>query len=349
MNFASDNTAPVHPRVMAALARANETAAMPYGNDALSRDVEAKIAAAFGREARVFLVSTGTAANALALAAGCPPWGVVYCHPESHIDDDECGAPEFYTGGAKLAGVDGAHGKIDPAALADALARAGAGVVHHAQPAMLSLTNATEAGTVYAPAEIARLSAIARAHGLKVHLDGARFANALATLGCSPAAATWQAGVDVLSLGGTKNGCLAVEAIVVFDPALAETLAFRRKRAGHLFSKHRYLAAQMDAYLTDGLWLDLARHANGIARALGEGLGRLPGAALVHPVEANEVFVDLPETAIRALEAAGFAVYRWLGPGTQRLRLVASWSSQAADAARLIETARAALDGQTPA
>jgi threonine aldolase len=343
MNFASDNTAPAHPHVMAALARANDAATMPYGNDVLTRAVEAQIAALFERDANVFLVSTGTAANALSLAAACPPWGVVYCHPDSHIDDDECGAPEFFTGGAKLAGVDGAHGKIDPAALEAALARAGAGVVHHAQPAALSLTNATEAGTVYSPGEIALLADIAKRHRLNVHLDGARFANALAHQGCTPADATWRAGVDILSFGGTKNGCLAVEAIVVFDPALAQTLAFRRKRAGHLFSKQRYLAAQMAGYLEGGLWLDLARHANAIARTLGEGLGALPGAALVHKVEANEVFVDLPEPAIAAIERAGFAIYRWNGPGTQRLRLVASWSSRAEDAVRLVDTARAAL------
>jgi threonine aldolase len=343
VNFASDNTAPAHPLVMEALARANQAPTMPYGNDDLTRGVEAKIAGLFEREAKVFLVSTGTAANALALAAACPPWGVVYCHPESHIDDDECGAPEFYTGGAKLAGVEGAGGKIDPASLEETLARAGAGVVHHAQPAILSLTNATEAGTVYAPAEIARLTAIARAHRLKVHLDGARFANALVHQGCTPAEATWRAGVDILSFGGTKNGCLAVEAIVVFDPALAETLAFRRKRAGHLFSKQRYLAAQFEGYLEGGLWLDLARRANAIAARLASGLAGLPGAALVHKVEANEVFVDLPEAAISAIEKAGFAVYRWNGPGTTRLRLVASWSSRAEDAARLVDIARTAL------
>ncbi|MFM7345019.1 MAG: threonine aldolase family protein [Tagaea sp.] len=343
MNFASDNTAPAHPQVMEALSRANQAPTMPYGNDPLTKSVEAEIAKLFETDAKVFLVSTGTAANALSLAAACPPWGVVYCHPESHIDDDECGAPEFYTGGAKLAGVDGAHGKIDPEALEAALARSGAGVVHHAQPAVLSLTNATEAGTVYTPAEIARLSGIAKKHGLKVHLDGARFANALVRQGCAPSDATWRAGVDILSFGGTKNGCLAVEAIVAFDPALADTLAFRRKRAGHLFSKQRYLAAQMEGYLQGGLWLDLARHANAVAATLGAGLGALPGASLVHPVDANEVFVDLPEPAIQAIEKAGFAVYRWNGPGTQRLRLVASWSSREEDAGALIETARKAL------
>jgi threonine aldolase len=343
MNFASDNTAPVHPQVMAALEAANAAPSMPYGNDALSRDVEAKIAAIFERPAKVFLVSTGTAANALSLAAMAPAWGAIYCHAAAHIEEDECGAPEFYTGGAKLVGLDGEHGKISPADLDAALNAAGAGVVHHVQPAALSLTNATEAGTIYSPSEIAALAAIARKHGLKVHLDGARFANALVASGCTPAEATWKAGVDILSFGGTKNGCLAVEAIVVFDEALAATLAFRRKRAGHLFSKHRYLAAQMAGYLDGGLWLDLARRSNAVAAKLGAGLAALPGAKLAHPVQANEVFVDLPEAAIAAVEQAGFAVYRWFGPGTTRLRLVASWNSREADAERLIAAAKAAI------
>lgn len=343
MNFASDNTAPVHPQVMAALEAANAAPSMPYGNDALSRDVEAKIAAIFERPAKVFLVSTGTAANALSLAAMTPVWGSIYCHAAAHIEEDECGAPEFYTGGAKLVGLDGEHGKLAPADLDAALNAAGAGVVHHVQPAALSLTNATEAGTIYSPAEIAALSAIARKHGLKVHLDGARFANALVASNCTPAEATWKAGVDILSFGGTKNGCLAVEAIVVFDDALAATLAFRRKRAGHLFSKHRYLAAQMAGYLDGDLWLDLARRSNAVAAKLAGGFAALPGAKLAHPVQANEVFVDLPEAAIAAIEQAGFAVYRWFGPGTRRLRLVASWNSRDADAERLIATAKAAI------
>lgn len=343
MNFASDNTAPVHPQVMAAIEAANAAPSMPYGNDALSRDVEAKIAAIFERPAKVFLVSTGTAANALSLAAMTPVWGSIYCHAAAHIEEDECGAPEFYTGGAKLVGLDGEHGKIAAADLDAALNAAGAGGVHHVQPAALSLTNATEAGTIYSPAEIAALSAVARKHGLKVHLDGARFANALVASGCTPAEATWKAGVDILSFGGTKNGCLAVEAIVVFDDALAATLAFRRKRAGHLFSKHRYLAAQMAGYLDGDLWLALARRSNAIAAKLGAGLAALSGAKLAHPVQANEVFVDLPEAAIAAIEQAGFAVYRWFGPGTRRLRLVASWNSRDADAERLIATAKAAI------
>lgn len=343
MNFASDNTAPMHPKVLAAIGRANAGTAMPYGNDPLAAQVEKKLAELFGRECAVFLVSTGTAANALSIAAACPPWGAVYCHPEAHVDDDECGAPEFYTGGAKLVGVEGAHGKLSAASLDAALAGAGKGTVHHVQPALLSLTNATEAGTVYTPAETAALAEVAHRHGLKVHLDGARFANALAHLGCSAADATWKSGVDILSFGATKNGCMAAEAIVVFDKALAETLAFRRKRAGHLFSKMRFLAAQMDAYLDGGLWLELARHSNAMAKRLAEGLQAIPGARLSHPVEANEIFVELPEKAVAATEAAGYRSYRWNGPGTQVLRLVSAWSTKPEDVEGFVKTARAAL------
>ncbi|MBL8834330.1 MAG: low specificity L-threonine aldolase [Rhodospirillales bacterium] len=343
MNFASDNTAPMHPRILEAIGRANEGTAMPYGNDPLAARVEKRFAELFGRECAVFLVSTGTAANALSIAAACPPWGAVYCHPEAHVDDDECGAPEFYTGGAKLVGVDGRHGKLDAASLDEALGRAGKGTVHHVQPALLSLTNATEAGTVYAPAETAALAEVAHRHGLKVHVDGARFANALAHLGCTAADATWKAGVDILSFGATKNGCMAAEAIVVFDKTLAETLAFRRKRAGHLFSKMRFLAAQMDAYLEGGLWLELARHSNAMATRLAEGLQAIPGAALAHPVEANELFVELPEKAIAATEAAGYRSYRWNGPGTRLLRLVSAWSTKPEDVEGFVKTARSAL------
>ncbi len=343
MNFASDNTAPVHPKIFAALESANAGHAMAYGNDAIAKRVEGQFAALFERPCTVFPVATGTAANALSLAAMCPPWGSIYCHPQAHIDDDECGAPEFYTGGAKLVGVEGAHGKIAAQALDEALAGAGTHGVHHVLPSAVSLTNATEAGTVYSVAEISALADVAHRHKLKLHLDGARFANALVRQNASPADATWRAGVDILSFGATKNGCMAAEAIVVFDPVLAETLAFRRKRAGHLFSKMRYLAAQLEAYLDGDLWLSLARHSNALAARLAAGLAALPGTRLAHPVEANEIFVDLPETAVAALEKAGFIVYRWNGPGTTLLRFVVSWSSRADDADKLVATARAAL------
>ena len=342
MNFASDNTAPVHPKIMAALEAANSGHAMAYGRDAIAKRLEARFAELFERPCAVFPVATGTAANALALAAMAPPWGAVFCHPHAHVNTDECGAPEFYTGGAKLVGVAGADGKIDAAALDAALGGARRVGVHQVQPAAVSITNATEAGTVYAVSEIAALAEIAHRAGLEFHLDGARFANALVRQNATAADATWRAGVDILSFGATKNGCMAAEAIVVFDEALAETIALRRKRAGHLFSKMRYLAAQLEAYLADDLWLGMARHANALALHLSQALAAVPGAKLAHKVEANEIFVELPEASIAALEQAGFAVYRWNGPGTRLLRLVVSWSSRAEDADRLAATALAA-------
>ncbi len=233
MNFCSDNTAGVHPKILAALATANAGNAMPYGNDDITARVEARLAEIFERECTVALVATGTAANALALATLVPAWGVVYCHPDSHINTDECGAPEFYTGG-KLVAVPGADGRMNAADLDAVLATAGAGVVHHAQPAAISITQATEAGTVYRLPEIAAIGAVARKHKLALHMDGARFANALVTLGCSPADMTWRAGVDAVSFGCTKNGALAAEAIVMFDKSKAAELGLRRKRGGQL-------------------------------------------------------------------------------------------------------------------
>lgn len=327
MNFCSDNTAGAHPRILAALGAHNAGAAMPYGNDELTQRVEKRIAEVFERDCAVFLVGTGTAANVLSLAALTPPWGVVYCHPESHINADECGAPEFYTGGAKLVPVAGEHGKLSAADLAAAIA--GAGVVHHAQPASISLTQATEAGTVYTEGEIGAIAEVARRHGLGLHVDGARFANALVSLNCRPADITWRAGVDVLSFGATKNGAVAAEAVVVFDKARAETLGYRRKRGGQLWSKMRFLAVQFEAYLEDDLWLANARHANAMTKALGQGLAGVPGARIHHPVQANEIFVTLPEPVIRGLEQDGFKFYRWV-EGGQLLRLVTSFNTEAA-------------------
>lgn len=337
MNFMSDNVAGAAPEILAALTAANQGAAPSYGADEWTRRLTARLSALFEREVAVFPVATGTAANALALAAVTPPWGSIYCHAEAHIQADECGAPEMYTGGAKLVPLDGAHGKLDPDRLSAALGRAPKGFVHAVQPAALSLTQATEAGTVYSPAEIAALSAIAAHHGLRVHMDGARFANAVASLGCSPADVTWRAGVDVLSFGATKNGALGAEAVVFFDRDLSEDFGYRRKRAAHLFSKMRFLSAQLDAYLTDGLWLRLAGHANRMARRLADGLSALPGAAPVHPVEANELFIALPEPVIAGLETAGFGFYRWDGPV---LRLVTAWNTEQAHVDALVATAR---------
>ena len=272
VNFASDNTAPVAPAILDAIAQANHGYARGYGNDAWTQSVERRLAEIFERDVAVFLVSTGTASNALALAHITPPWGVVFCHVELHIATDECGAPEFFGGGLKLAGLPGDAGKLTPDTLETALAGYGDLAPHQMIPAALSLTQATEAGTIYRPDEIAALAAIAHRRSLAVHMDGARFANALVRLNATPARLTWQSGVDVLSFGATKGGALAAEAVVVFDPARAAFMAERRKRGGHLLSKHRFLAAQFGAYLAEDLWLTLARHANAMADRLAQRL-----------------------------------------------------------------------------
>ena len=333
MFFASDNGSPVPPEVLAALARANDGYARGYGADETMGRVTARLREIFeAPEAAVFLVPTGTAANALALATFCPPWGAVFCHTHAHVAEDECGAPEFYTSGAKLVLVPGAHGKMTPETLAPVLARTGAGGVHSVQKGILTLTNVTEAGTVYTPTEIAALSSMAREVGIPVHLDGARFANALVATGSSPAGMTWKAGVDVLSFGGTKNGLMGGEAVVIFDPAKAWEFELRRKRAGHLFSKHRYLSAQMEAYLAEGLWLRLAMHANRMGGLVAEKVAALPGARLLHPAQANIVFADWPEGRHGPARAAGAVYYDMPAePGREAARLVASWCTTEAD------------------
>lgn len=338
MNFTSDNVSGAAPEILEALIAASTSGPMPsYGADPLTARVTEKISALFEREAAVFPVSTGSAANALALATLTPPYGAIYCHEMAHVNTDECGAPEMFTGGAKLVGLPGAGGKLTPSLLRTTLEKAGVGVVHSVQPAAVTLTQATEAGTVYTTDEIGALAEVAGSYGLPVHMDGARFANALVRLGCSPAEMTWKAGVDVLSFGATKNGALAAEAVVFFRPELASSFAFRRKRAGHLFSKMRFLSAQLDAYLTNDLWLRLARHANAMADRLAEGLTAIPGAALRDPVEANEIFIDLPEPVIAGLEQRGYAFYRWDGTV---IRLVTAWNTDADDIDRMIADAR---------
>jgi threonine aldolase len=340
--FASDNTAPVAPEVMEAILAANRGPASSYGADELTARLTALAREVFETDLAIFPVATGTAANGLALAAVSPPYGAIYCHETAHILLEECGAPEFYTGGAKLIGLPGAAGRLLPAALAQALAQAAESGVHHAAPAALSLTQATEWGTVYRPAAIAELAELARAHGLRLHMDGARLANAIARLGCSPPAATWRAGVEVLSLGATKNGALAAEAVLVFDPALAKGLAERRKRAGHLLSKLRFLSAQLVAMLEQGRWLRYAAHANAMADRLAAGLAALPELRLVQPVEANELFVAMPEPWIAALDGQGFAFHRWLAPpgvGLPVVRLVTSFATKPDDVDALIAAA----------
>src|SRR5262245_31894254 len=350
MNFASDNAAGVAPEILAAIAAANEGSALAYGNDALTRRVEQRFAELFEREVAVFLAPTGTAANALAIAHLTPPWGAVLCHAEAHIATDECGAPEFFGGGTKLIGLLGLACKIGADDFSVALDRGQWGGPHHVSPAVLSLSQATEAGTIYQPDEVRGLAAVAHARGLSVHMDGARLANALARLDVTPAQATWKAGVDVLSFGATKGGALAAEAILFFDPARAAGMQERRKRAGHLVSKHRFLAAQMEAYLIDDLWLRLARQANAMADQLGRGLAAA-GHCPVWPVEANEVFVALPKATCERLQSAGASFYPWttdslpnrsaLSDHTMLIRLVCSFATQAADVARFVATIKA--------
>jgi threonine aldolase len=340
MNFCSDNVTGAAPEILAALSAANGGAMASYGADKLTERVETSLKEIFETDLAAFPVATGTAANALSLSLLAPSWGAIYCHQDAHVAVDECGAPEFYTGGAKLVDLPGEHGKLNAAHLAEVVARSGKGVVHQAQAAAISLTQATESGTCYRPEEVRAIAEVARRYGLGLHMDGARFANALVFLGASPADTTWRAGVDILSFGATKNGALAAEAVVIFGKKRAEEFAFRRKRAGHLFSKMRFLSAQLDAYLEGGLWLKNARHANAMAKRLAEGLMAVPGATIAHPVEANEIFVDLPETAIRGLNADGFEFYRWLGEDKTLLRLVTAHNTKEADVAAFIASAK---------
>ena len=345
MNFASDNTSAAAPAIMEAIADANTGYAMPYGSDPIMETVRARVREIFeAPEAAVYLVATGTAANALSLAILTDPWGAVFCHRNAHVEEDECGAPEFYTGGSKLVLVEGDHAKMTPETLGRAISFTGRSGVHNVQRGMVTITNATEHGTVYSTAEVAALCEIAKGFGLPVHMDGARFANALAASNASPADMTWRAGVDVLSFGGTKNGCMGVEAVVIFDAKRAWEFELRRKRGGHLFSKHRFLSAQMDAYLKGGLWLTLARQANVAAARLSAGIASIPGARLIHPTEANAVFAAFPRAGHRRAFDGGAAYYLWPfdqpldGPDDEVLsaRLVCSWSTTEADTDRLL-------------
>ena len=320
-SFASDNVAPVAPEVMAALAQANAGTVHSYGDDPWTARLQRLASDVFECELAIYPVATGTSANALALASLTPPFGAIYCHAESHVNSDECGAPEFYSGGAKLIGLPSPDGKLLPGQLAAPIAHAREMGVHHVLPSTLSLSQATEWGTVYSCAELAALAHAGHELGLGVHLDGARFANAIAHLGCSPADGSWRSGVDVLSWGATKNGALAAEAVIFFKPALAREFELRRKRAGHLWSKMRYLSAQLVACLEGELWLRHARTANALATRLAEGL-RLRGLSLLQPVQANEVFAAMPAALIAALHQQGFEFYQWPAPPGQSLPVV---------------------------
>ena len=311
LDFTSDNSSGAHPAILAAIVEANAGPAAAYGADEWTRRAELALSKIFEREVAVYLVATGTAANALALSAVTDPWGAILCHEFAHIAADECGAPEFFAAGAKLVGVPGRAGKITPAALGEALAIMPRGVVKQVQPQALSLSQATECGALYTPAEIASLAAIAHGAGMALHMDGARFANALVALALTPAEMSWKAGVDVLSFGATKNGALACEAVIFFDAERAKNFAYRRKRGGHTLSKGRLLGAQMEAYLQGGLWLDLARQANALAAELEAGLAALPGVRLPWKREINEVFAVVPRPMHERMAAAGARYHPW--------------------------------------
>jgi threonine aldolase len=337
LNFRSDNVATVAPEILEALARANRGPAASYGADTVSEDLNRSFSRLFETDVAVFPVSTGTAANALGLAACVKPWGGIFCHEQAHIHTSEGGATEAFTGGTKLLALPGDGFRLGVEPLRQAVARIERGVRNRPQPDAISITQASEHGTVYRLNEIEALGEIARDAGLKFHMDGARFANALATLGCSPAEMTWRRGVDILSFGATKNGAMNSEALVVFNPALVEDLTYRLRRAGQTWSKMRFAAAQLRAYVEDGLYIRLAARANGLARRLADGVARVPGISLLAPVEANLVFLAMPPAMIDAWLAAGVRAGR-RGPGV--LRLVTRFDGSEADVDRLIELAR---------
>lgn len=325
--FHSDNTAGASPAIAQAMIDACNGLELPYGGDQYSHTVEQQLCDIFETKVSVFLVPTGTAANCLSLACMTPPWGAVLCHPESHVNNDECGAPEFFTSGAKLISVSGDNSKIDPQALAQQ-AQIKRGDVHSVQASCVSISQATESGSIYSLTEIKAISAVCEAHNLALHMDGARFANALVSLACTPAEMTWKAGVKALSFGATKNGALGVDAIVLFDQSLAQELAFRRKRSGHLISKMRLFSAQMQAYLSDDLWLHNAQHANAMASRLQQGLSDISGVSMLGKTESNILFCKLPDDYIQGLLDLGFGFYhdRW---GKGIIRLVTSFAHQA--------------------
>jgi threonine aldolase len=332
MRFFSDNTASICPEILEAIHAANHGLEKAYGDDPWTARLSDVLGDFFGTPVSAFPVATGTAANALSLAVSSPPYGAIFAHEESHIVRDECGAPEFFTGGARLILVPGEHGKLSVAGLESAL-DANPTSVHTVQPAVVSLTQASELGTTYRPAEIAALAEAARRRGLTVHMDGARFANSLVFLGCHPGEITWRAGVDVLSFGATKNGALAAEAVVFFHPQRVRDFELRRKRSGHLLSKSRFVSTQLLAYAETGVWRRNAERAN----ALAQRIAGAAGARVLHPVEANEVFLRLSAEDKLRLRNAGFAFYDWGAEGSAEARIVASWDQPEASVSALCE------------
>lgn len=336
MYFASDNTAGAHPQVLKALVAANAGAVPAYGDDPYTAELQERLRTVFDHKDLVaFPIATGSAGNAQALATLTPNWGAVYCHSEAHISVDECGAPEVANPGSKLVTVDGKAGKIDADGIKAKIR--GRDFVHAVQPATVSITNLTEVGTAYGQSEIADLGAFCRAENLSFHLDGARFANALASVNTPPADMSWRAGVDALTFGATKNGCIAAEVVIFFDPSKAEEFAFRRKRAGHLFSKMRFLSAQVLGYLQDDLWLETARHANTMATRLAKGL-TAAGCSPYFSVDGNMIFAPIPHPIQDRLRHAGAVFFpgRLSGTDGTDVRLVTAWSTTEADVDKFV-------------
>lgn len=324
LEFRSDNCGRAAPEIVEALVRANQGNAIGYGADALTLKLNETVSTIFETTVRVFPIPTGTGANALALAATGTPFGAVYCSPEAHINTSECNAVGFFGSGLKVTPIGGIHGKVCPESLDTHLNNAGFGQAHKSQPVAVNLVQATDLGAVYSVDEISRISALAHGKNLTVHMDGARFANALAYLGCSPAEMTWKAGVDILSLGVTKNGGLLSDAIVVFNPEIAENIGFHLRRGGMIWSKMRFASAQVLAYVENDLWLKLARQSNAAAQRLMTGIERTPGARLIAPVQANELFVEMSANALDHLAREGVLYYR---RGPQLARFVCRWDT----------------------
>ena len=334
VKFASDNIAGACPEVLDAILKANDGDSTPYGNDQISTDLQKKFSDLFEKEVIVFPIASGTAANALALSTMTPSFGNIYCHKLSHINTDECGAPEFYTGGGKLVTLNGINGKI----LAEELDQAigGKGIVHHTQPSSVSITQVSETGEVYQLEEIKKISEVTHKHKLNMHMDGARFANALVSLNTTPAEMTWKSGIDVLSFGATKNGCIAAEAIIFFNKDLVGNIAFLMKRAGHLLSKMRFVSAQLDAYISNDVWLRNARHANKMGKKLSDGLNNHSDINLAYPTEANEVFAKFPRNMIEHLNSEGYKMNEDELDG-KSTRLVTAWNTQDSDVDQLLK------------
>ena len=332
--FASDNVTGACPEVMDAVVAANSGIATSYGDDEWSSRLQTKLSEIFETDVEVFLAVSGTASNALALSSLAPVFGKIYCHELSHINTDECGAPELFTGGAKLIPMRSSNGRIKANELAETIR--GSGNVHVTQPSVVSITQSCETGTVYQLDEIKAISKIARKHKMSVHMDGARFANALASLDVSPAEMTWKSGVDVLTLGGTKNGCLAAEAIIFFKPDMVGNFPYLHKRSGQLLSKMRFISSQLEAYVTDDLWIRNAQHSNSMAKILSEGLNAFSNIELAYPTQSNEVFVNLPRELIDYLNNAGYDINEEELDG-KAVRFVTAWNSELKDVDRLLE------------